>query len=348
MEVYLVGGAVRDALMERPIVDRDWVVVGATPEDMKAAGFDAVGRDFPVFLHPQTREEYALARTERKTGPGHTDFDCDSSPSVTIFEDLARRDLTINAIAIAIDHDGQVIDPYGGVRDVHQGVLRHVSDAFFEDPLRFFRVLRFAARFESFSVDPVTMNMLESMRGDLAALPPERVWQETRKALSERGRARFFELLESLGTTVWFDDDLVAGAGEVFADADYETFELASAALGFAAPEDVVVLQLARLRADNDSSAAAQAVAAQHGALVEPKSAAELLGALTMIGALRQGDRWLRVLRACEIRFERDLEPLRVLARDLGSIKVDVAPGPAYGDALRAARIEAVDAADVI
>ncbi len=346
MEVYLVGGAVRDALLERPIVDRDWVVVGATPEDMRAAGFDAVGRDFPVFLHPRTREEYALARTERKTGPAHTDFDCDSSPSVTIFEDLARRDLTINAIAI--DHDGQVIDPYGGVRDVHQGVLRHVSDAFFEDPLRFFRVSRFAARFESFSVDPVTMNMLESMRGDLAALPPERVWQETRKALSERGRARFFELLGSLGTTIWFDDDLVTGARRVFAAADYESGELATAALGFAAPEHVVVEQFARLRADNDSSAAAQAVAAQQGQLVEPKNAAELLDALTMIGALRQGDRWLRVLRACEIRYERDLESLRVLARELSAIKVDVAPGPAYGRALRSARIEVVDAAGVL
>lgn len=346
MEVYLVGGAVRDALMERDIVDRDWVVVGATPEEMKAAGFDAVGRDFPVFLHPETREEYALARTERKTGPGHTDFDCDSGPNVTIFEDLARRDLTINAIAI--DRDGQVIDPYGGVRDVHQGVLRHVSDAFFEDPLRFFRVLRFAARFETFSVDPVTMQMLESMRADLAALPPERVWQETRKALAERGRARFFELLGSLGRTDWFDAELVAGAARTFAKADYETGELAIAALGFAASEPVVSAQFSRLRADNDSATAARAVAAQHEGLVDAKSSAALLDALTAIGAFRQGERWHRVLRVCEIRFECNLEPLRELIQTLNTIKVDVAPGPDYGRALRAARIEAVDAAGVL
>ena len=339
-----MGGAVRDALLGRDIVDRDWVVVGATPEAMRAAGFEQVGRDFPVFLHPETREEYALARTERKTGPAHTDFSCDSSPHVTIFEDLARRDLTINAIAI--DTDGQVIDPYGGVRDVHQGVLRHVSDAFFEDPLRFFRVLRFAARFVSFSIDRVTMGMLESMRPELAALAPERVWQETKKALAETGRVRFFELLRVLGTTVWFDDDLVAGAERVFADADYEDVDLAVAALGLAAPEAVVVEHLERLRADNEARDGARAVALHHGVLVDPDAdAADALEALQQIGAFRQGDRWQRVLRVCEIAFRRDLGVLREVVPTLRSMKVNEPPGPGYGRALASARREVLEAA---
>jgi tRNA nucleotidyltransferase (CCA-adding enzyme) len=184
MQVFEVGGAVRDSLLGEPIRERDWVVVGATPQELITAGYRPVGNDFPVFLHPQTGEEYALARTERKTGPGYQGFEFDTS-SITLEEDLLRRDLTINAIARAAD--GTLIDPYGGQRDLEARVLRHVSAAFSEDPLRVLRVARFAAQLahHGFTVAPETQALLAGMAasGELEALRPERVWLETRKAL---------------------------------------------------------------------------------------------------------------------------------------------------------------------
>ena len=187
MRTYLVGGAVRDALLQRPVADHDHVVVGASPEEMLALGYKAVGKDFPVFLHPQTGEEYALARTERKTGHGYHGFAVHAAPSVTLEEDLARRDLTINAIAQG--EDGALVDPFHGARDVEQRVLRHVSDAFVEDPVRLLRVARFAARFAplGFTVADETMALMRQMveQGEVDHLVAERVWQETRKALSE-------------------------------------------------------------------------------------------------------------------------------------------------------------------
>ncbi len=199
MKTYLVGGAVRDALLGLPVQDRDWVVVGTTPEAMLALGFTPVGRDFPVFLHPQTHEEHALARTERKSAPGYRGFVVHASPQVTLEEDLARRDLTINAMAQS--PGGALIDPYQGQRDLQGKVLRHVSEAFAEDPLRILRVARFAARFADFSVAPKTMELMSSMvrQGEADTLVPERVWQELARGLMEPLPSRMFEVLRACG-----------------------------------------------------------------------------------------------------------------------------------------------------
>ncbi len=198
MKIYSVGGAVRDELLGRPVADRDYVVVGATPDAMLAQGFRPVGRDFPVFLHPQTNEEYALARTERKSGRGYHGFTFHAAPDVTLEADLARRDLTINAMAR--DGDGTLIDPYGGEADLRAGVLRHVSAAFAEDPLRVLRVARFAARL-GFAVAPETEALMRAIAGsgELATLTPERVWQELARALMEPRPSRFFFELRRCG-----------------------------------------------------------------------------------------------------------------------------------------------------
>ncbi|MFY9326685.1 MAG: multifunctional CCA addition/repair protein [Georgfuchsia sp.] len=199
METYSVGGAVRDELLGLPVQDRDWVVVGATPQQMLAQGYRPVGRDFPVFLHPRTQEEYALARTERKTGPGYTGFAFHAAPEVTLEQDLARRDLTINAIAKR--SNGEFIDPHGGRRDIAARVLRHVSPAFSEDPVRILRVARFAARFADFSVAPETTELMAQMvqAGEVDHLVPERVWQELSRGLMEEKPSRMFEVLRSCG-----------------------------------------------------------------------------------------------------------------------------------------------------
>jgi tRNA nucleotidyltransferase (CCA-adding enzyme) len=198
MQIYLVGGAVRDELLNLPARERDWVVVGARPEDLLARGFKPVGKDFPVFLHPQTGEEYALARTERKTGPGYRGFETLFAPDVTLEQDLERRDLTINAIAKDPD-SGALIDPFGGQRDLDDRTLRHVSPAFVEDPVRVLRVARFAARFAQlgFRVAAETLSLMREIaaRGELDALVSERVWQETQRALEMPTPARFFEVL---------------------------------------------------------------------------------------------------------------------------------------------------------
>lgn len=203
MQIYMVGGAVRDRLLGRPVHDRDWVVVGATPAQMLAQGFTPVGRDFPVFLHPQTHEEYALARTERQSGRGYRGFSVHSSPDVTLEQDLARRDLTINAIAADADWTGAgaVFDPYGGVRDLKAGVLRHVTDAFREDPVRILRVARFAARLPRFRVAPETLQLMRAMvrAGEVDHLVPERIWQEISRGLMETRPSRMFELLRACG-----------------------------------------------------------------------------------------------------------------------------------------------------
>jgi len=203
MKIYMVGGAVRDALLGLPVQDRDWVVIGATPEQMLAQGYLPVGRDFPVFLHPETREEYALARTERKSGRGYRGFVVDAAPDVTLEEDLARRDLTINAIAKDIDgiSASGLFDPYFGHRDLQARVLRHVSEAFREDPVRILRVARFAARFADFSVAPETTQLMREMvdAGEADHLVPERVWQELARGLMEAQPPRMFAVLRSCG-----------------------------------------------------------------------------------------------------------------------------------------------------
>ncbi|CAI4161833.1 CCA-adding enzyme [Alteromonas macleodii] len=209
MQIYLVGGAVRDALLNRKVVERDYVVVGATPEEMLSQGFTQVGKDFPVFLHPKTQEEYALARTERKSGKGYTGFVCDASSSVTLEEDLLRRDLTVNAIAQ--DNLGNLIDPYGGKKDLENRLLRHVSEAFSEDPLRVFRVARFATRYAylGFTIATETMALMQSMAqsGELSTLSAERVWQETKRSLLEKTPHVFFTVLnQAHGLNDWFTE----------------------------------------------------------------------------------------------------------------------------------------------
>ena len=201
MEVYLVGGAVRDRLLGLPVRERDWVVVGARPGDLERDGYVSVGREFPVFLHPETHEEYALARLERKVGPGYRGFQTEYSPAVTLEEDLKRRDLTINAMAQRAS--GELIDPYGGQRDLQAKVLRHVSAAFVEDPVRILRAARFAARFSDlgFTVAPETNELMRRMvdAGEVNALVPERVWQETDRALGEARPDVFFSVLRECG-----------------------------------------------------------------------------------------------------------------------------------------------------
>ena len=198
-QIFTVGGAVRDELLGLPVQDRDFVVVGATPADMLAQGFRAVGKDFPVFLHPKTHEEYALARTERKTGPGYTGFAFHAAPDVSLTDDLARRDLTINAIAR--DAAGALTDPFGGVADIAARVLRHVGPAFVEDPVRILRVARFAARFTEFTVAPETLELMRRMvdAGEVDHLVAERVWQEMARGLMEERPSRMFEVLRECG-----------------------------------------------------------------------------------------------------------------------------------------------------
>ena len=210
MQVFMVGGAVRDRLLGLPVQDHDWVVVGATPEQMAARGFVPVGKDFPVFLHPETHEEYALARTERKSGRGYKGFTVHTSPDVTLEQDLARRDLSINAIAASADWRGRadapagLIDPFGGQRDLQDKVLRHVTAAFREDPVRILRVARLAARFADFTVAPETLTLMRAMAedGEVDHLVAERVWQELARGLMENTPSRMFEVLRDCGALV--------------------------------------------------------------------------------------------------------------------------------------------------
>ncbi len=199
MEIYSVGGCVRDIIMNRPIHDRDYVVVGSTVEEMLSLGYKPVGKDFPVFLHPETKEEYALARTERKVAPGYKGFVVHSDPTVTLEEDLSRRDLTINAMAM--DADGKIIDPFGGQKDIEAKVFRHVSPAFREDPVRILRLARFAARYTDFTVAPETMKLMKSMveSGEVDALVPERIWKELSVGLMEEKPSRMIDLLHDCG-----------------------------------------------------------------------------------------------------------------------------------------------------
>src|SRR4051794_28902706 len=213
MKIYEVGGAVRDELLGLPVKDRDFVVVGATPDEMVELGYKAVGRDFPVFLHPKTHEEYALARTERKTAPGYKGFTFHAAPDVTLEEDLRRRDLTINAMARG--EDGCIVDPHGGERDLRAGLLRHVSPAFAEDPVRILRVARFAARF-GFEIAPDTLELIREMvaSGEADALVPERVWQELAKGLMEERPSKLFDVLSETGALERVAPELAASLAD--------------------------------------------------------------------------------------------------------------------------------------
>ena len=243
MKVYEVGGAVRDELLGLPVQDRDWVVVGATPDEMIERGYKPVGKDFPVFLHPETHEEYALARTERKTAPGYHGFTFHADPDVTLEEDLQRRDLTINAIAR--DENGELIDPYNGSDDLSLGVLRHVSPAFAEDPVRILRVARFAARF-GFGIAPETLELMRGMvaSGEADALVPERVWQELARGLMEERPSRLFDVLRECGALERIAPELAT----VFEDAEraQETADALDEAAGAGETLEVRFAVLAR------------------------------------------------------------------------------------------------------
>ncbi len=324
VRIYRVGGSVRDEILGREVADHDFVVVGATPEIMLASGFRPVGRDFPVFLHPETQEEYALARTERKQGTGHRGFAFFASPEVTLEDDLARRDLTINAMAR--DDAGRLIDPYGGARDLDMGVLRHVSPAFAEDPLRVLRVARFAARF-GFAIAPETLRLMRTIvdSGELATLAAERVWQELAKGLNERRPSRMMDALAESGAL----RALLPEVDALFGDARGAKLLRAldhAAARGFALPVRYAVL-LQTLGAERGTVAAAPAravriaervserlrapadardlarLAARHRTTVHRADAlrpAEWLELFVAADALRRPERLAGLVDACE------------------------------------------------
>ena len=308
--VFVVGGAVRDALLGLKGADRDWVVVGARPEQLIEAGFKPVGQDFPVFLHPQTREEYALARTERKTAPGYRGFVFHAAPDVSLEEDLERRDLTINAMARAAD--GRLIDPFGGQRDLANRVLRHVGPAFSEDPVRILRLARFAARFGDFSVDPETQKLLSTMveAGEVDALVPERVWQELARGLMERQPSRLFEVLHGCGALarllpelnrVWNDRSgrLIDAAALNDEPLDVR-WALLTIDLTSAEDSSAAEALAQRLRVPAELRAMAQLLAREYGSVEHAfgLSADAMLKIIERSDGIRRPDRFLRMLKA--------------------------------------------------
>jgi tRNA nucleotidyltransferase (CCA-adding enzyme) len=307
MKVYAVGGAVRDELLGLPVKDRDYVVVGATPEEMVRLGFKPVGKDFPVFLHPVTREEHALARTERKTGPGYKGFVVHAAPDVTLEDDLARRDLTINAIAK--DEHGTLVDPFGGAADLKARVLRHVSPAFVEDPVRVLRVARFAARF-GFAVAPETLALMRAMtaRGEVDALVPERVWQEFARGLMEAAPRRMFEVLTECGALArvlpeWssLDEGRALGALDAAA-ARGAALPVRYAALLAGAQEDVAERASERLRVPGDCRDLAVLAARSRPAVerADRADAPALVDLLQQVDAFRRPERLEALLTVCE------------------------------------------------
>jgi tRNA nucleotidyltransferase (CCA-adding enzyme) len=343
VEVYLVGGAVRDELLGRPVSERDWVVVGSTPEEMQALGYRQVGRDFPVFLHPETGEEHALARTERKTGPGHTGFVCHAGPDVTLEDDLRRRDLTVNAMARAAD--GELVDPFGGRADLDARLLRHVSDAFVEDPLRVFRVARFAAQLPGFAVAPETAALMRRMAAEsqLAELSAERVWQELQKALAAPQPERFLQVLAETGALSPWLAELEDVPAEL--PATLTEPETRFGALAWHLEPAAVTALCERLKAPNRFQHLAEHVA-RHGRTLagwRGEDPDAVLAALTAIGAFarhRDPAPALAVVEACS---GRDLEELRRLTERLNGVsaarfQAEGLQGKAIGEAMAHAR----------
>lgn len=318
MKIYVVGGAVRDALLGLPVQDHDHVVVGATPEQMVAAGFRPVGKDFPVFLHPKTQEEYALARTERKTAPGYHGFVFHTSPDVTLEDDLVRRDLTINAMARSHDGDGAIVDPYGGQRDLEARLFRHVSEAFAEDPVRILRVARFAARFAEFRVAPETNALMRAMveAGEADALVPERVWQEIARGLMEARPSRMFAVLRDCGALARIMPELDALWGRphlLEADSGVRAMRVIdhaaagghTLAVRFAALVlDVAAIDTlcARLKVPNDCRDLALMTAREHGGIgaVLGEPAESLVALFARCDAYRKPERFADMLLALE------------------------------------------------
>jgi len=294
VKAYVVGGAVRDELLGLPVKDRDHVVVGATPEEMVRLGYKPVGKDFPVFLHPQTHEEYALARTERKSGRGYKGFTVHAAPEVTLEEDLRRRDLTINAIARA--EDGALIDPFGGEKDLRAGILRHVSEAFAEDPVRILRVARFAARFD-FAVSPETLLLMKNMvaSGEADALVSERVWQEFAKGLQASQPQRMLRVLEESGLRARLLPELKDIPGRFEG-----RLPVRFALLAWPLQPPEVEAMCDRLRAPNDVRELALLASRNRAALRAAGKAdpAALLELLKRADALRRPERFAELLQA--------------------------------------------------
>jgi tRNA nucleotidyltransferase (CCA-adding enzyme) len=356
MQVYLVGGAVRDELLGRAASERDWVVVGATPEALERAGYRAVGREFPVFLHPQTHEEYALARVERKTGPGYRGFETRFSPEVTLEQDLERRDLTINAMARAAD--GTLIDPYGGRRDLEQRLLRHVSPAFVEDPVRVLRVARFAARLAQlgFTLAPETLALMRRMveSGEINSLVAERVWRELQRALGEANPELFFEVLQDCGALALLLPELawnpvqrqaLQRAAQLSADPGVRFAALLADTSAVA-----ITALCARLRVPNDYRELALLTARLHRRIADAArlDAAGVLELLEAADAFRRPDRFEQLLRATQARSGQDDSLQAALAVALVTATGVTLPpeqlaqlkGIAIAAAYRAARIE--------
>jgi tRNA nucleotidyltransferase (CCA-adding enzyme) len=351
MEIYLVGGAVRDELLGRPVRERDWVVVGSTPEELLSAGYRQVGRDFPVFLHPDSSEEYALARTERKSGPGHTGFVVHADADVTLEEDLVRRDLTINAMARAAD--GTLIDPFRGRRDLEARLLRHVSPAFAEDPLRIFRVARFAAELPGFEVAPETLELMRQMAAEnaLDELSAERVWAELYKALAGNAPERFFQVLTDASCLApWFAE--LAGASVPLTTPLPDSLQRFAAIVGPLGKPAVESL-CERLKAPRAAQRLA-ALVAEHGLTLahwREQEAADVYQALLAARAFKK-DSALPVLAAVlELLYSVQLGDLRTLA---AAIAADISAaafvaegyeGAALGAALDSARVASIEQA---
>lgn len=364
MKVYAVGGCVRDQLLGLPVADRDWVVVGATPDELIRAGYLPVGRDFPVFLHPQTKEEYALARTERKTAPGYHGFVFHAAPDVTLEQDLARRDLTINAMAL--DAAGRLIDPFDGRADLDARVLRHVGPAFAEDPVRILRVARFAARFADFSVATETRALMRSMvaAGEVDALVPERVWQELARGLMERRPSRMFDVLRDCGALARLLPELGRAGGEHApraidgaARANHPLpvrFAALLLDVGTAEVENVC----ARLRVPGECRDLALIAAREHGPIsrIGQLRAEEILELLERCDALRRPDRFAQLLDVCAADFAARhgedqpfsqrtswLAALQAArAVDAGAVAARQPDPRSIPDAVRAARVAAI------
>ena len=336
MKTYVVGGAVRDELLGLPVKDRDWVVVGATPEEMIAKGFKPVGKDFPVFLHPSSKEEYALARTERKSGRGYKGFTVHAAPDVTLEDDLRRRDLTINAIAK--DESGKLIDPFRGREDLKQGVLRHVSEAFAEDPVRVLRVARFAARF-SFSVDKNTLKLMRKMveSGETDHLVPERVWQEVSKGLMEEHPERMFQVLDSTGLKILPKPKYRLSGG----------LPVRFALLAWPLEEKEAEALCKRLRAPNEVRELALLASGYREQLKRAKQPEELLDLLKRTDAFRRPERFAQLLEAARVAAPKTdfarLEKARAAAAavDAGAIAAQVS-GKDIGRRVDAARLQAI------
>lgn len=382
MKTYLVGGAVRDALMGLPVQDRDWVVVGATPQMLLDQGYLQVGQDFPVFLHPETREEYALARTERNTAPGYRGFAVYAAPDVTLEDDLARRDLTINSIAVPSEMAGatgqfsisdSVVDPYGGRQDIARKVLRHVTPAFREDPVRILRLARFAARFTDFTVAPETQALLRDIvdSGDVDHLVAERVWQELSRGLMESQPSRMFAVLRDCGALERLLPELTSSQDMVMPVLNLAAQHRAPLAVQFAClvhtlqkPEAEAAF--ARLRVPVECKELAEVVAREQGSIRDSAelSADALVLLLERCDAFRKPARLADILLACECiakasasspsaatyvqakRLQRAQELAQSVATNVVAAQAQStgASGPEIGEHIRRARIQAVAA----